>query len=69
MMSTVINDYCGVSRDGSDVQENLRKYFSHASSLTVEDGLILQGEALLIPEFKRQKSYSRYMMDIRALPR
>ena len=28
----------------------MRKYFSHASTLTVEDGLILQGDALLIPE-------------------
>ena len=28
----------------------MRKYFSLASTLTVEDGLILQGEALQIPE-------------------
>ena len=40
----------GWPEDGSDVPKNLRKYFSHASTLTVEDGLILCIEALLIPE-------------------
>ena len=34
----------------SDVLKNLGKYLSHASTLTVEDGLILWGEALLIQE-------------------
>ena len=42
----------GWPEDVFDVQKNLRKYFSHASTLTVEDILILQGEALLIPESK-----------------
>ena len=31
----------GWPEDASDVPKNLRKYFSHASTLTVEDGLIL----------------------------
>ena len=31
----------GWPEDASDVLKNLRKYFSHASTLTVEDGLIL----------------------------
>ena len=38
--------------DASYVPKNMRKYFSHASTLTVEDGLILWGEALLILESK-----------------
>ena len=38
--------------DASDVLKNLRKYFSYASTLTVEDGFILRGEALLILESK-----------------
>ena len=42
----------GWPEDASDVLKNLRKYFSHASTLTVEDGLILQGETLLILESK-----------------
>ena len=42
----------GWIEDASNVPKNLRKYFSHAFTLTVEDGLILQGEGLLIPESK-----------------
>ena len=40
----------GWPEDASDVPKNLGKYFAHASTLTIEDGLILQGEALLIPK-------------------
>ena len=40
----------GWPEDASDVLKNLRKYLSHASTLTVEDGLIMQDEAPLIPE-------------------
>ena len=43
----------GWPEDGSDVLKNLRKYFSHASTPTVEDGFILQGDALLTPESER----------------
>ena len=34
----------------SDIPKNFRKYFAHASTLTVEDGFILWTEAILIPE-------------------
>ena len=40
----------GLPEDASDVSKNLRKYFLHASSLTLEDGLILWDEALLIQD-------------------
>ena len=40
----------GWPEDASDVLKNFKKYLSHVSTLTVEDGLILWGEALLIPE-------------------
>ena len=49
-LSQIIID--GWPENASDVLKNLRKYFLHASTLTVEDGFILQGEALLIPESK-----------------
>ena len=40
----------GWLEDTSEVPKHLRKHFTHASILAVEDGLILKGEALLIPE-------------------
>ena len=40
----------GWPRDTSEVSKNLQKYFTHASTLTIEDGLILKGEALHIPD-------------------
>ena len=40
----------GWLEDTSQVPKHLRKYFTHASTLAVEDGLILKGEALLVPE-------------------
>ena len=40
----------GWPEDASDVPKTLRKYFSHASTLAVENELIPLGEALLIPE-------------------
>ena len=40
----------GWPEDTSEVPKHLRKYFTHASTLAVEDGLILKGEALLVPE-------------------
>ena len=40
----------GWTEGASDVPKNLRKYLSRASTLTVEDGPILWGEALLITE-------------------
>ena len=47
-LSQIIID--GWSEDTSEVPKHLRKYFTHASILAVEDGLILKGEALLVPE-------------------
>ena len=40
----------GWPEDTFEVPKHLRKYFTHASTLAVEDGLILKGEALLVPE-------------------
>ena len=40
----------GWPQDAYDVTKILMKYFSHASTLTVEDGYILWSEALLIPK-------------------
>ena len=42
----------GWLEDTSEVPKNLQKYFTHASMLTFEDGLILKGEALLVPDSK-----------------
>ena len=53
--------------DVSDVLKNMRKYFSHASTLTVENGLILWSKALLIPESKWAKVLQQ--LHDRALPR
>ena len=40
----------GWPEDTSEVPKNLWMYFTHASTLTVEDGLILIGEALFITD-------------------
>ena len=40
----------GWPEDTSEVPKHLRKYFTHTSTLAVEDGLILKEEALLVPE-------------------
>ena len=45
----------GWPEDTSEVPKCLRKYFTHASTLAVEDGLILKGEALLVPESERDR--------------
>ena len=37
-----------------EVPKNLQKNFTHASTLTVEDGLILKVEALLVPDSKQE---------------
>ena len=41
--------------DTFEVPKHLRKYFTHASTVAVEDGLILKGEALLIPESEQDQ--------------
>ena len=45
----------GWLEDTSEVPKHLRKYFTHASTLAVEDGLILKGEALLVPESEQDQ--------------
>ena len=45
----------GWPEDTSEVPKHLRKYFTHACTLVVEDGLILKGVALLIPESERDQ--------------
>ena len=40
----------GWPEDANKVPKSLYKYFTHASTLSMEDGLILKEEALLIPE-------------------
>ena len=45
----------GWMEDTSEVPKHLRKYFTHASTLSVEDGLILRGQALLIPESEQDQ--------------
>ena len=53
MLSQMI--FNGWPENASDVPMNLRKNLSHASTLTVEGGIILQGEVLLIPGSKWPK--------------
>ena len=43
----------GWQEDANEVPKSLCQYFTHASTLSVEDGLILKGEALLVPETER----------------
>ena len=40
----------GWPEDANEVLNSLHKYFTHTLTLSVEDGLILKGEPLLIPE-------------------
>ena len=47
----------GWLEDTSEVPKHLRKYFTNASTLAVEDGLILKGEALLIPESEQGQGH------------
>ena len=45
----------GWPENASDVPNALRPYNNHRDELTVEDGLIFKGEALIIPPAKREK--------------
>ena len=45
----------GWPENASDVPIALRPYHNHHDELTVEDGLILKGEALVIPPVEREK--------------
>ena len=43
----------------SDVPNALRPYHQYQNKVTVEDGLILKGEALIIPPAEREKILHR----------
>ena len=45
----------GWPEDPKDVQQALRPYWNHRDTMTVEDGIILCGEAILIPSVEREK--------------
>ena len=45
----------GWPEDIKDIPKALRPYHNHRNVMTVEDGLILKGEALIIPPLEREK--------------
>ena len=45
----------GWPEDPKDVPQALRPYWNHQDAMTVEDGIILRGEAILIPSMEREK--------------
>ena len=45
----------GWPEDIKDIPKALRPYHNHRNIMTVEDGLILKGEALVIPPLEREK--------------
>ena len=45
----------GWPEDIKDVPKALCPYHNHCNVMTVEDGLILKGEALIIPPLEREK--------------
>ena len=45
----------GWPEDVKDIPKALRPYHNHRDVMTVEDGLILKGEALIIPPLEREK--------------
>ena len=49
----------GWPEDVNDIPKVLRPYHNHQNELTVEDGLILKGEALIIPPPEREKILHR----------
>ena len=46
----------GWPKDIKEVPHPLHPYWQHRETLTVEDGLVLQGEALVIPPAKRERT-------------
>ena len=46
----------GWPKDIKEVPCPLRPYWQHRETLTIEDGLVLQGEALIIPPAKRERT-------------
>ena len=49
----------GWPEDVNDVPNALRPYHNHQNELTAEDGLILKGEALMIPPAEKEKMLHR----------
>ena len=49
----------GWPEDINDIPNALRPYHHHQSELTAENGLILKGEALVIPQAEREKILHR----------
>ena len=47
--------FSGWSNNIKEVPQLLHPYWQHCESLTVEDGLVFCGEALIIPTFEREK--------------
>ena len=45
----------GWSEDPKDVPQALRPYWNHWDTITVEDGIILYGETILIPSVEREE--------------
>ena len=48
----------GWPKDIKEVPHPLRPYWQHRETLTIEDGLVLRGEALIIPPAKRENPAS-----------
>ena len=46
----------GWPEDIMEVPHPLHPYWQHRETLTIEDGLVLQGEALIIPPAKRKRT-------------
>ena len=53
----------GWPEDIRDIPKALCPYHNHHDIMTVEDGLILKGETLIIPPLEREKYYKLYMKD------
>ena len=53
----------GWPEDVKDIPKALHPYHNHHNIMTVEDGLILKGEALIIPTLERRQYYKPYMKD------
>ena len=46
----------GWPKDIKEVHHPLHPYWQHRETLTIEDGLVLRGEALIIPPAKRERT-------------
>ena len=49
--------------DIKDVPKALRPYHGQRDSLTVEDGLILHGEAIIVPQERGRRSWNKSIKD------